>query len=225
MLTIITPTGNRPKAFSLCETMMARQTYAGKVRWIIVDDGTPSQDVSFQRDGWKVKVVRPKPLWKKGNNTQARNMLAGLAHVSSDDVVVIVEDDDYYHPTWLDVIAIQSRHAELVGETCARYYNVATGRYGEMTNSHHASLCASAVRGSAIDTLRDVCDEKCKFIDVELWRRVSDSHLFSGHRVVGIKGLPGRDGIGIGHRATFGSVDAEGNILRGWIGGDVAMYG
>lgn len=39
MMTLITPTGVRPKAWSICERLMARQTYDGPVQWVIVDDG------------------------------------------------------------------------------------------------------------------------------------------------------------------------------------------
>ena len=51
MLTLLTATGARPEAWAICEQLMARQTYAGPVRWVIVDDGPVAQPVAFQRAG------------------------------------------------------------------------------------------------------------------------------------------------------------------------------
>src|SRR5690606_30544918 len=109
-------------------------------------------------------------------------------------------------------------HAELVGETHARYYNVAQRRYRELPNTRHASLCATALRGDAVETLRQVCRNHARYIDMELWRQHPGS-LFQGGRVTGIKGLPGRGGIGIGHRQRMrGEADPSGTVLRRWIG-------
>ena len=51
MLTLLTATGARPEAWAICERLMARQTYAGPVRWIIVDAGPEAQPVTLQRAG------------------------------------------------------------------------------------------------------------------------------------------------------------------------------
>lgn len=46
-----------------------------------------------------------------------------------------------------------------------------------------------------------------------------------GGWVVGIKGLPGRGGIGMGHRDNFrGTDDPCGALLREWIGEDAEAY-
>lgn len=225
MLTLLTATGARPKAWALCERWMAAQDYAGPVRWLIVDDGPVAQPVTFQRDGWSLEVIRPQPFWKPGQNTQARNLLAGLAHCSAQDRVVCIEDDDHYAPDWLSHVAGQLQIAELVGEIRARYYNLRTRQGRELPNTAHSSLCSTALRGRAIDGLRKVCQGHHKFIDMTLWQRWPDKHLFDGHRVVGIKGLPGRGGIGAGHKAGFrGTPDNDGSLLRSWVGNDAEMY-
>lgn len=128
MLTLITATGARPHAFGICQRLMAAQDYEGDVRWIVVDDGEQASPITFERDGWTVEVVRPEPFWQVGQNTQARNMLAGLALISSDDRLVVIEDDDHYKPDWLSVADAALSRAELVGEYLARYYNVSTKR-------------------------------------------------------------------------------------------------
>lgn len=225
MLTLLTATGARPQAWAICERLMARQDYTGAVRWIIVDDGPEPQPVTFQRDGWALEVIRPTPAWKPGKNTQAINLLAGLAHCSATDRVVVIEDDDHYAPDWLTHVDAQMDRAELVGECRARYYSVPLKRGRQLNNAGHASLCSTAVRGRAIDALRRACQSAPKFIDLQLWRRFPHRHLFGGHRVTGIKGLPGRGGIGMGHSPDFrGTADPDGSLLRSWIGADAELY-
>lgn len=225
MLTLLTATGARPQAWAICERLMFAQDYAGPVRWIVVDDGPEPQQVTFKRDGWQVVVIRPAPLWQAGQNTQARNLLKGLDAVPADGRLVIIEDDDYYSPDWLTTVAARLEKAELVGECQARYYNVALRKGRQLRNNGHASLCSTAMRGRALATFRSVCRPGRQFIDLDLWKRHPSRHLFTGHRVVGIKGLPGRGGIGMGHRDNFtGTADPDLNLLRQWIGDDVELY-
>ena len=226
MLTLLTATGCRPEAWALCERWMARQTYAGPVRWIIVDDGRDAQPVTFQRLGWTLEIVRPSPFWRLGDNTQARNLLAGLRRVEDTARLVVIEDDDWYAPDWLQTIADALEGQEMAGESRARYYNVEARVGREMPNERHASLCATAVTGRGIAELRAQCVRAVKFIDLDLWRRPLKKRLIGGHRVVGIKGLPGRGGIGCGHRSDFkGIADPDGRLLRDWVGtDDAAVY-
>ena len=225
MLQLLTATGARPDAFALCERWMAAQTYAGPVLWIIVDDGANPTPVHAHPKGWMQVVVRPSPHWQLGDNTQARNLLSGLNAVDRDQPLVICEDDDWYAPDWLEHVSAQLVHAELVGECRARYYNIAQRRGRQLSNVKHASLCATAMRGRAIDAFKRACELRPKFIDLELWNRHGSKHLFGGHRVVGIKGLPGRLGIGMGHRKDFtGEFDPDGALLRQWIGDDARAY-
>jgi hypothetical protein len=226
MLTLLTVTGARPRAWSLCQLWMARQTYAGPVHWVVVDDGPePATWIDPGRTGWTVEWVRPQPLWQPGQNTQARNLAAGLARIGADARVLVIEDDDWYAPDWLEHAADQLDRAELVGEGRARYYNVATRVGRQLSNGAHASLCSTALRGWALNVLRDVVRTQPKFIDLNLWKRHGRGIVFDGHRVVGIKGLPGRGGIGMGHHAEFrGTADPHGALLQSWVGADAELY-
>jgi hypothetical protein len=225
MLTLLTATGARPQAWTLCERLMQRQTYAGAVRWVIVDDGEAAQPITFAREGWSLDVVRPQPFWRAGENTQARNLAAGLARIGDDARVLVIEDDDWYAPDWLAHALAELDRAELVGEGRARYYNVATRIGRQLSNATHASLCSTALRGRALSWLRAIVGTHPKFIDLELWKRHGRGIVFDGHRVVGIKGLPGRGGIGMGHRGEFrGTADACGALLRCWVGEDAELY-
>lgn len=219
MLTLLTATGARPKAWAICEQLMARQDYAGPVRWVVVDDGPQTQMVTFGRDGWTLEIVRPEPFWQPGQNTQARNLAAGLA-VIGDERVVVIEDDDYYAPGYLSAVAGWLESAELVGESHARYFNVATGRGHAMRNDGHASLCATACCGPGLVAFRQAVGRRQIFIDLDLWRAQCTKALHDSRMTVGIKGLPGRGGIGAGHRRDFGRPMR----LADWIGEDAALY-
>jgi hypothetical protein len=204
---------------------MQRQTFQGPVHWVIVDDGHTPQPIEFDRPNWTLTVLRPTPFWSRGQNTQARNLLAGLDLVGPTDTVAIIEDDDWYGENWLRTIDSMRDTAELIGEKRAFYYNVAQSAYLPINNARHASLCATAVSGGAIQTLRRVCHSHRKFIDLELWRQHPRKQLFEGSQVIGIKGLPGREGIGIGHQAKNGfHPDVAGEVLRHKIGVDADFY-
>lgn len=230
MLTIITPTGERPQAFELCQRMLMRQSYTGPVRWLVVDDGEVPQKVTLKRRGWSVDVIRPEPFWKTGDNTQGRNILAALDRVGADDLVVFWEDDDWYSPDWLSEVRRQSERAELVGECDAVYYNVFLRKWSQIRNYEHASLRCSALRGRAIETMREVIEEDqrlprpYRYYDMKLWKRHDDKAVFEGNLTVGIKGLPGRAGIALGHDDIRGKFDPEGKDLRALIGGDAEWY-
>lgn len=225
MLTLLTATGARPEAWAICERLMAAQDYTGPVRWVIVDDGPDPQPVTFKRDGWQLVVIRPAPFWQPGQNTQARNLAKGMEAVPADSRLVIIEDDDVYRADWLSHVDRQLDRAELVGECQARYYNLALRRGRQLSNNGHASLCSTAMRGAALATFRRELKPGVQFIDVNLWRRHPSRHLFTGGRVVGMKGLPGRGGIGMGHRNDFrGTADPDLTLLRQWIGDNVELY-
>ena len=142
--------------------------------------------------------------------------------------MLIIEDDDHYAPTWLSTAAAALEHADLVGETRARYYNVTTQRWREHGNETHASLCATGVTGAAVGMLRGCCLVPTQFIDIVLWGKyLGPRQLFEGHQVTGIKGLPGRQGIGVGHRQDFARAsypDPGAEKLRAWLGGDADVY-
>ena len=140
--------------------------------------------------------------------------------VSADESVAIIEDDDWYGPGYLADVAKWLGHRPLAGECRARYYNMATGKGRQLNNERHASLCSTAVRGEGLRALRQAVAKADTFIDMTLWR-LCPGRLYRTRHVVGIKGVPGRGGIGTGHRDAFG----EPMNLRDWIGEDAALYG
>lgn len=215
----ITPTGMRPEGMALLSEYLDAQTYAGPLTWVIVDDCDPVTRIRRPKDrSIRVEIIRPEWRWQPGMNTQCRCMAEALAFVPSDAAVAVLEDDDAYLSEHLINMTEGLELAELVGETNARYYNVSTGHWQEMRNNRHSSLCSTACRGSALALLRELCKQPRKFIDIDLWKQHKGSQmLINEHQVVGIKGLPGRPGIGAGHRTRFGKPDTTG-VLQEWLG-------
>lgn len=196
MLTVITPTGGRQSSFERLARCIESQT-CRDFEWIIVDDVDPPTSVPMVHD--KIGKVDPLPRWQPGQNTLARNILAGIMYASG-DAVAIMEDDDWYRDDWIAQCIDWMEDHELAGEGNSHYYNLANGTGKEMMNTKHASLCATVCRGSALKRLGEVCEKQDTLIDVALWR-THPGHLepWAG-RVVGLKGQPGRPGIGVGHQ-------------------------
>lgn len=222
MLTVLTMTGERPEAFALCQKWMQRQTLED-VTWVIVDDGREPQNLTIDRPDWEIIVLRPKPYWQPGQNTQARNILVSKDFVG--DRLAIVEDDDWYAPDWLETLDSALNDADLVGEINAKYYNVKTKTARKLPNKNHASLCATGMKGQGINSLWAAALMNSQFIDIDLWNCEVSKKFLDTSKVIGIKGLPGRPGIGMGHKYDFhGQKDKTGEILKSWIGDDWLVY-
>lgn len=195
MLTVITPTGGRPEAFAVLAECIRRQT-SRDFEWIVVDDCDPATEVPQVHD--RITVIRPEPRWQPGQNTQARNLLAGI-EVASGDAVAVMEDDDWYCDGWVQQCIDWMAEHELAGEVDSHYYNLSNGTGKAMGNTRHASLCATVCRGGALRELVEICRDGGKHIDCRLWQRGGHLEPWRG-RVVGLKGQPGRPGIGVGHQ-------------------------
>lgn len=230
MLVVITPTGGRPAQFShLCDYLL-RQRYVRDLRWIVVDDVSPATVYRSEIEtrlprNWELILLRPNSVWQPGDNTQCRNMSLALGHVEKFDKVVVMEDDDWYAPTFLYTVESWLDTHDVVGEGQARYYNVPMQSYRQLINMNHASLCSTGLKGNAINVLRNIVERNEKWIDIALWAEADGGMVYQQNGlVVGIKGLPGRSGIGMGHRTLDGVRDIDGTVLRQWIGDDVRRY-
>lgn len=222
LLSIITPTGNRQQAFALCERYMAAQTFP-EFEWVVVDDGEMATSVTMGQH-----VIRPNPRWLPGQaSSQTRNLLEGLSYCHG-EYVAVVEDDDAYLPGHLQRVMRELAHRKLVGECPALYYHVRNCCYRDMGNRFHASLCQTAFHRSMIHLVQDICHESSAFIDIRLWARtpLKDRMLYEARNVVGIKGMPGRDGVSGLHRDNGHGWTADYGLtkLREWIGDYAANY-
>jgi hypothetical protein len=220
MIVLITPTGARPQQFQMCATWMIKQTYSNSVVWVIIDDAFPISTNSVNdnfRSNWTVVKIYPKPLWA-GQNTQARNIRAGIKYIMDS-----YKKEDY-RPIYLDRMMSLLKNHWIIGETNTIYYNVITRRFVINPNKSHASLFQSAFSWEALPYF-----ENCyyhPFIDCVLWNIVPNKYLFfDNYLSIGMKGMPGRGGIGAGHKRVFSMMpDLDMSYLKRLIGEEDAKH-
>lgn len=225
---LITPTGARPEAMELLAKYINAQTFRDELMWIIVDDCDPMTPLPDSRCA--VEVLRPHWRWQRGDNTQCRCMALALKQIEDDDIAIIFEDDDAYLPDHIIDTLYELERVELVGERVSRYFNIATQRYQSISarsgrrRGNHTSLASNGVRGDALKLLRKICNAGTTTIDLDLWHSFTGKKQLTEHsNVIGIKGMPGRGGIGIGHKRGFGVLDTDNRLYR-WIGNHAEIY-
>lgn len=200
MITLITTTGSRPEAFKLCEKFMARQTYTGEKQWIVIDDSPKNPTVCTMGQEY---YVGPKE-WKPGINTQRYSLDLAISKVKG-DYVFIIEDDDLFKPQYLEVMLDFLKYADIVGECGVTYYSLKTKAFREMGNYQHASTTQTGFRKAYLPAFDRAVHSGERFFDILLWNTARlakhKNILFSGMDLcIGMKGLPGRSGIGVGHQ-------------------------
>ncbi|MCX6908422.1 MAG: glycosyltransferase family A protein [Verrucomicrobia bacterium] len=219
-LTVITCTRNRPEAFKLLERWMGRQTRKWD-QWLAVNDGQQRYEYTLGQE-----VIARVPMQGEGHSLTA-NLLAALPRIRHEHIV-FVEDDDWLGPKYLESMSAALKKGPLVGNVPALYYNVATGRWQDMRNRAHASLGQTAIHAKLLPLVAEIAGCGSPQIDLALWRKWSGKKKFirSGGLHVGIKGMPGENGIGVGHHVDFGKADEKPNLgkLRSWIGEDANVY-
>lgn len=221
MITVITPTHDRPAAWPLAERWMARQTVQPD-QWIVVDDGATPAPLTMgqqhvRRDGRET-----------GGSSLAMNLLAALPHARG-DVVLVIEDDDYYRPDHIAVCVERLQQHRAVGCTWLNYYNLQLRAWKRIRNSC-AALCNTAMRRECLPLLghaaRGAMAQGIYHVDRLFWQLAGGAGLHEQETVIGMKGLPGAAGIGIGHRPGAGwNPDRGGRKLREWLGADAQAYG
>lgn len=201
-VTLLTPTGWRPKAFALAEKYVARQTYKGQIQWLVSCDGTPENRTKCTMG----QELYPCPLvWRQGWNTQRYQFANLIPHIKG-DIVLIWEDDDHVKSEYIDVMVDFLKYAPLVGESYVTYYNIQRRGFREMNNNLHSSLCQTGFRKEYLSNFEGAVHSSETFMDICIWGRARNKGhkflLFNGmNLLVGIKGVE-RQGIGFGHTAS-----------------------
>lgn len=253
-LTLITPTADQPTGIALAERYIARQTIydTDRVQWIVSDDGLEPALLTMGQ----LHIYRTRPRNDPnytGWVSLAENLLAALPHVRG-RAVAIIEHDDRYPRKYLEHALGRlfptsggggGGGADLTGESVMRYYHVGQRRY--WTNRQFGScLCQLTFKADHLHlfewTIKRVMrTQAAKMIDYQFWWYAKRKGLkldmegltgetSGGRGVVGIKGLPGRAGIGMGHRPAGAPNgvpwrdDPEAEVLRQWCGDDAGNY-
>ena len=230
MITIVTPTCDRPEAFALAEKYVARQTYRD-FDWIVLDDGrVPVQTTLGQR------VIRTPDT--RGFSSLCRKMV-GLFEKPDQikgDGVLVMEDDDWYHPDYVARLAPLLERADLIGEGRTIYYNVVVRTWAVHTNMQHCSLCGTGFSRKAFGAFYNQAMMLDPYVDMRFWRNASSELKreirdpeITGRHLVGIKGMPGLRGYSPQHDPNYALhrtafQDADLTKLRALIGDDVKNY-
>jgi len=222
-ITCITPTGDRPLAFALCQQWMLHQTVKPD-QWIVVDDGkiplTPT---------YAMQYVRREPRPDDPKYTLGRNLAAAIPLISGDKIFII-EDDEYYAPSYIEEMSRHLDRYEIVGIANSKYYHLPSGSHRMIGNNEHASFAQTSFRKSFLPILEKLLTGSV-YLDMRLWRAAGNrGYLFVDTQkplYLGIKGLPGRAGIGGGHRLSIYDSNkdtADRPILKKWVPQDYKIY-
>jgi hypothetical protein len=222
-VTAITCTGDRPLAFSLCQKWMANQTQPPE-QWVVIDDGKipfsmpiVSMPVPFFMD-----YIRREPKSNDPKITLNVNLKEAIPYITGNKIL-IMEDDEYYAPGYIAEMSFRLRDHEVVGINTGKYYHLPTSRYTMKKGMPHASLAQTGFRSSFLPEFVKCLDGNF-YIDQRIWKKVGKrnwSGLFDDGDdmlYVGMKGLPGRAGIGYGHRdyVSFQKDFPDHKVLRRW---------
>ena len=219
IITAITPTGDRPLPFTLCQYWMKKQTLRVD-QWIVVDDGKVPMEPKVG-----MEYIRRKPRPSDPERTLIENLRAAIPHIRGSKIIII-EDDEYYAPGYIEKFSSKLDRHEIVGIGRSKYYHLLSGNYSRLQNTHQASFAEMAFRITFLPEFRGFLTGEL-YLDMRIWRAVDKmrTHLFyddTDPLYVGMKGMPGRHGIGGGHDITHHiykdkTRDESRSILKKWI--------
>ena len=223
MITLITPTGDRPLAFALCQLWIKNQILKPD-QWIVIDDGEIPLEPLVP-----MEYVRRSPTPGSGS-TLIQNLSVAVPLIKGDKVFII-EDDEYYAPDYVLRLSEYLNAREVVGICRSKYYHLPSGKFLRIGNVTHASLAQTSFRSTFLPSFISQLKGDT-YLDMRLWRVAmsgSRGFLFEDRAkslYCGIKGLPGRAGIGAGHReGLYRAQDsAHRPQLREWVPVDFSYY-
>lgn len=234
-ITAITLTGDRNVAFSLCRLWVKNQNVR-PTQWIVVDDGSIPMRIEKQ-EGY-LEYVRRTPKSTDPKFTLIENMLTAIPRIKGEKIL-IMEDDEYYAPEYIEEMSKRLDSYEIAGVGCAKYYHLPTGGYIQHKNMEHASLAETGFRSSFLPSFIRCAQQGMDqyWLDDRLWKAVKEgkknglkAQIFvdaDRPLYVGMKGLPGRKGIGIGHNPFSykgRADDINRSVLKKWIPKDHQIY-
>lgn len=224
---LVTVTGWRPKAFEICEKLIARQTYPrDRIDWVVVNDDNGKTACTLNQAKFNSSLI-----WQPGYNTQRINWMTALPYIDASNAkhIFAIEDDDYLSPTYLDKYVRLLQDFDIVGEGNIKYYNLPTKTCKEIGNYEHTSLAATGFNRSLLPLFKKALHSGEPYFDLKLWEYAKEegvgSLIFCNKNLsVGMKGLPGRPGIGLGHRPAGWDSDPFGKKLMDWCGDGWKLY-
>lgn len=217
-ITLLTVTGDRQLCLDRLYYYIGRQVVKDpNIQWLVVDDGIKHAtlpDVHF------LQHIKRNRIYDKCKSFIG-NLREAIVNVRYNKVLIL-EDDDWYSPDYIQLYSQRLENFQLIGEAPARYYNVRHRCYRIWGNGTRSSFCQTAFRADLLPTVFLCTHRGTVFVDYRLWEKdVKSKFVFKDAcHCVGIKGMPGRKGIGAGHRPNLKKYhsDKDMNELEKWIG-------
>jgi hypothetical protein len=145
------------------------------------------------------------------------------------EAMFVIEDDDWYSPNYLEHSVNLLKHFGLVGGGACRYYNIRVPGYKIHDNMTHCALSQTAVSTKYKDVFNQAINSGEFYIDINLWGKAKGMNIprvvyADAGLVLGMKGLPGKAGLGVGHVEKDYLYDLGFEKLKKWIGADAQSY-
>ena len=198
---VITVTGDREQAFACCQKYHER--WKEPHNWIVVQNAGKPYDLGLYR-----AFMRLPPDTEK---------------------IVIMEDDDWYGENHLRQCLEALDEVDMYGQAPDICYNVRFPSYANKGNETTAALASTAFRVRLLPLLLECLDQyTARFLDFFFWteaKRLGYSQKLShnNQEVIGIKGMPGRGGLGYGHDRAYPRPDPAYDMLHQLVGGEDAQ--
>ena len=234
MVTLITCTGDRPICFELLECWISQQSIKPD-QWIVVDDGKVPTAIKYDCD-----YIRREPKKSDPKFTMLLNLDEAFKHIKGDRILFI-EDDEYYAPDYVKEVSGKLDQYDLVGIGRSKYYHLPALKWYKHRNMGHASLAQTGFNKNFFNKAK-ACMNGDLFLDIRFWREVNGKMAdqfslpdsikeyeskdgrgfifddFEKSIYTGVKGMPGRNGIGIGHNErSYYHPDKDNRVLKSWI--------
>ena len=168
------------------------------------------------------------------------NLDEAFKHIKGDKILFI-EDDEYYAPDYVKEVSGKLDQYDLVGIGRSKYYHLPALKWYKHRNMGHASLAQTGFNKNFFNKAK-ACMNGDLFLDIRFWREVNGKMAdqfslpdsikeyeskdgrgfifddFEKSIYTGVKGMPGRNGIGIGHneRSCY-YPDKDNRVLKSWI--------
>lgn len=231
MVTCITPTGDRFLALDLCRKWIFNQTMHPDLH-VIVDDGKVPSFIGNLKP--YEMYVRREPKLSDPKHTLVVNVDFAMKYLK-EGKVFFIEDDEYYSPDYISIMSKQLDMFDFVGIGCSKYYHLPTGGWQQHLNMDHASLAQTCFNMSYVDLVSKCVSKGMSqnWLDDNIWREVRKSKSIKScifkdevSLYCGMKGLPGRAGIGIGHNLkVYKNHDSQDRVkLKEWVLKDYTTY-
>jgi hypothetical protein len=252
MITAITPTGDRPLAMSLCERWMMNQTVRPD-QWLVIDDGqmpfTPTAPMEYVRREPRagdpkhtlaINLVQAIPLIKgdkiliiEDDEYYSPTYVEEMSKHMNGGKLLGIRQNRYYHvPTGGYYQMHNMGHASLAQTAFASsFLPIFKRAVDESINVDYLDIRIwRMARQSQLRSFNfggRVLTTRGRHGMSQLAR--NDIFLFSDSDrplYVGIKGLPGRAGIGMGHNPAMYVVrdTADRRVLKQWMPKDYQVY-